>query len=122
MTWLIIRDYLTPRPASDPLAKNTGFGWGWLLLLASFNYVFQKGVVVPQGVKDVEVAHGARFFMNIASLIIIAFPYFRIRKRIIEKRRYGNNLAMASFIAGVWALLLGAAIATMCSLGLYYYR
>jgi hypothetical protein len=25
-----IGEFLKPKPSSDPLVKNTGYGWGWL--------------------------------------------------------------------------------------------
>ena len=95
--FLRIRNFLTPKPAPDPLAKNTGFGWGWFVLIGYIGSGFSR-VSSP-------LLPGTKFVVEFICLPIIAIIYFLIRKKIIEKRRYGNSIWIASFVAGIWSSL-----------------
>jgi len=103
-----IRNFLTPKPDPDPLAKNTGFGWGWLVLISYIGGGFDRALspLLPE----------TEFLIEIICLPIIAIVYFRIRKKIIEKRRYGNRICMSSFIAGIWSFLFGLLLLFLVSL------
>jgi len=94
-----IRNFLTPKPDPDPLAKSTGFGWGWLVLIGYIGSGYSQAPsrLLPE----------TKFLVEIICLPIIVIIYFRIRKKIIEKRRYGNSIWMASFIGGVCSSLFG---------------
>ena len=95
-----VDEFLKPKPSSDPLAKNTGYGWGWLFLLGYIGWGLEK-------------AQGSSSSIIILELILFPFiliAYFLVRKRLIEKRKYGNSLWMASFIAGLIALFIGAGL------------
>jgi len=92
------RNFLTPKPDPDPLAKNTGFGWGWFVAMSVIGYSIDKALARHS--PEIHVA------LNVIYLPIIAIIYFRIRKKIIEKRRLGNSISTASFLAGMYTFLL----------------
>lgn len=102
-----IRNFLTPKPDPDPLAKNTGFGWGWFVLIGYLGSGFSRVSSLPPD---------AKVLIEIICLSIIAIIYFVIRKRIIEKRRYGNSIRIASFVAGIWSFLFGLLLLFLVSL------
>lgn len=96
ITSLRIRNFLTPKP--DPLIppKNRGFGWGWFFLIGGVGYGISTASSIPPG---------PQLLIEIICLPIIAVIYFVIRKRIIEKRRYGNDVWRASLSAGILSYL-----------------
>jgi len=108
INFLRIRNFLTPKPDPGPLVKNTGFGWGWFVLIG----------YIGSGISRVSspLLPGAKFLVEIICLPIIAVIYFVIRKRIIEKRRHGNSIWIASFIAGIWSSLFGLLLLFLVSL------
>jgi len=108
MASIKLRNLLTPKPDPDLLAKNSGFGWGWFVLIGYIGSGFSR---VPS-----PLLPGAIFLVEIICLPIIAVIYFLIRKKIIEKRRYGNRIGMASFVAGFWSTLFGLLLIILVSL------
>lgn len=93
-----IGEFLKPKPSADPLAKNTGYGWGWLFILSYIGW----------GIESAQGKTSPNLIMELICFPIFLIIYFRIRKRSIEKRTYGNTLWIASFIAGLITVLIGA--------------
>jgi len=92
-----IGDYLKPKP-TDPLEKTTGYGWGWFFLLGYIGAGLQKVKLISPGTD---------FVLTLVSLPPILVIYFLFRKAFIEKKRFGVEIWVNSFMAGVFATIAG---------------
>ncbi len=92
-----IGTYLKPNP-TDPLEKTTGYGWGWFFLLGYIGGGMQK-------VKFISPA--TDYVLTLVCLPPILLVYFLFRKTFVEKKRFGSEIWVNSFMAGVFATIAG---------------
>jgi len=109
--WLKIRNILTPRPVEDPLLENTGFGWGWLVLLG-IEFSSLSRLIDTFSERSGAPGHRGEAFLTfqLVCMPIIILVYFLIRKILIEKRKYGKSIWVNSLEAGAGAILVYMAL------------
>ena len=109
--WLKIRNIITPRHVEDPLLKNAGFGWGWLVLLGVEFSSLSKLIDAFSERSGVPGPRGEAFLtFQLVCMPIIILVYFLIRKKLIEKRKYGKRIWVNSLEAGAGAILVYMAL------------